>query len=213
MHGGDVLAETQVSAHPPSLALITPERGDIWPAEGSRTIRWQGSDLDGDTLHYTVLYHQGAGDWSVLGADLTASELIVNAAGLPGGTAAQVQVWATDGINTTIAESGLFTVGRKGPEAFITYPAEGASFMPGASFFLQGTAYDLEDGRLPDSAYRWASNRDGDLGAGASNLVILSPGAHVITLRVTDSDGNTAVKTMRLSAGDRVFLPLIWRAR
>ncbi len=44
-------------------------------------------------------------------------------------------------------------------------------------------------------------------------VVILSPGSHIITLKVTDSDGNTAVKTIRLSAGDRVFLPLIWRAQ
>ena len=92
----------------------------------------------------------------------------------------------------------------KPPEAFITYPAEGASFMPGVSLFLQGTAYDLEDGTLPDSAYRWKSDKDGDLGAGASNLVFLSPGPHIITLTVTDSDGNTAVKTIRLSAGSRL---------
>lgn len=213
MHGGTVLVETQISASAPSLSVISPVAGEIWPREGNRMIRWQGNDLDGDTLHYTVLYHQGAGEWSVLGADLTTNELTVDAAGLPGGTAAQVQVLATDGINTTTAESGLFTVGRKGPEAFITYPAEGARFMPGASFFLQGTAYDLEDGTLPDSAYRWRSNRDGDLGTGATNLVILSSGPHVLTLTVTDSDGNTAVKTIRLSAGSQQFMPLIYRSQ
>jgi protocatechuate 3,4-dioxygenase beta subunit len=211
--GTTVLAETTVSAHAPVLSLTSPTSGQNWSATGSYTIRWQGSDLDGDTLHYTVLYRQGAGNWDVLGGDLTGSGLTVNAADLPGGNAAQVQVLATDGINTTTAESGLFTVGRKGPKAFITYPAEGASFMPGVSFFLQGTAYDLEDGTLPDSAYRWTSNKDGDLGTGASNLVILSPGPHVITLTVTDSDGNSAVKTIRLSAGSQQFMPLILRSR
>jgi len=39
--------------------------------------------------------------------------------------------------------------------------------------------------------------------------VILSPGPHVIRLTVTDSDGNTAIKTIRLSAGYQVFLPTI----
>lgn len=213
MHGGTVLVEMQISASAPSLSVISPVAGEIWPREGNQMICWQGSDLDGDTLYYTVLYRQGGGDWSVLGADLTTNELTVDAAGLPGGPAAQVQVLATDGINTTAVESGLFTVGRKGPEALITYPAEGASFMPGVSFFLQGTAHDLEDGRLPDSAYRWTSNRDGDLGTGASNLVILSPSPHVITLTVTDSDGNTTVQTIRLSAGAQQFLPLIWRSQ
>lgn len=55
--------------------------------------------------------------------------------------------------------------------------------------------------------------KDGDLGTGASNLVILSPGPHVITLTVTDSDGNSAVKTIRLSAGDRLFLPMVLRGQ
>jgi hypothetical protein len=44
-------------------------------------------------------------------------------------------------------------------------------------------------------------------------LVTLSPGAHVITLTVTDSDGSTAVKTISLSAGDLVFLPVIRKDR
>lgn len=211
--GTMVLTERTVSAHAPTLALTAPTAGQTWAATGNYTIRWQGSDLDDDTLYYTVLYRQGTGDWIVLGADLTTNELTVDAAGLPGGTAAQVQVLATDGINTTTAESGLFTVGRKGPEAFITYPAEGASFMPGVSFFLQGTAYDLEDGTLPDSAYHWTSDRDGDLGTGATNLVILSPGPHVITLTVRDSDGNTTVKTLRISAGSQQFMPLIYRSQ
>lgn len=213
MHEGEVLTEMTLSAHAPTISLTSPTGGQTWAATGNYTIRWQGSDLDGDILHYTVLYRQGEGDWSVLAADLTTTELTVDAAYLPGGTAAQVQVLATDGINTTAVESGLFTVGRKPPEAFITYPTEGVSFMPDASFFLQGAAYDLEDGRLPDPAYHWASNKDGDLGTGASNLVILSPGPHVIILTVTDSDGNTAIKTLRLSAGSRQSLPLIWRGR
>lgn len=211
--GATVLTEMMISAHVPTLSITSPTTGQNWAASGNYTIRWQGSDLDGDILHYTVLYRQDAGDWIVLGDDLTNSELTVDAAGLPGGPAAQVQVLVTDGINTTTAESGLFTVDRKGPKTFIANPAEGASFMPGVSFFLQGTAYDLEDGKLPDSAYRWTSNRDGDVGTGASNLVILTPGLHVITLTVTDSDGNTAVKTIRLSAGDRLFLPMVLRGQ
>jgi hypothetical protein len=212
-HGATVLTEMSISAHAPSLSLTSPSGGETWGATGSYTIRWQGNDIDGDTLHYTVLYRQGAGDWGVLGADLTANELTADAADLPGGTAAQVQVLATDGINTTTTESDLFTVDHKPPEAFITFPAEGASFMPDVSLFLQGTAYDLEDGTLPDSAYHWTSDKDGDLGTGASNLVILSPGPHIITLMVTDSDGNNAVKTIRLSAGDRLFLPMVLRGQ
>ena len=48
--------------------------------------------------------------------------------------------------------------------------------------------------------------KDGD-------LVILSPGPHIITLTAMDSDGNTAVKTIRLSAGHQVLLPMVLRGR
>ena len=84
-HGATVLTEMSISAHAPTLSLTSPSGGQTWGGTGNYTIRWQGSDVDGDTLHYTVLYRQGTGDWGVLGADLTANELIVSAAGLPGG--------------------------------------------------------------------------------------------------------------------------------
>jgi len=84
--------------------------------------------------------------------------------------------------------------------------------MPGTRLWLQGHGYDLEDGTLPDSAYHCSSARDGDLDAGATNLVILSPGPHVITLTVTDSDGNTAVETIRISAGSQHSMPLMSRS-
>jgi len=51
------------------------------------------------------------------------------------------------------------------------------------------------------------------LGTGASILVILSPGPHVITLTVTDSDGNTAVDTTRLFVGHQQFLPTVLRSQ
>ena len=168
IHGNHVLAETQVSASAPFLSVTSPVAGEFWPSGGSQMIRWQGSDADGDELRYMVYYRQGAGDWGVLSTDLLTGELSVDSQYLPGGTDARIRVMATDGINTTAIDSAPFTVGRKGPEAFITYPADGASFMPGVSLFLQGTAYDLEDGALPDSAYRWTSNRDGDLGTGTA---------------------------------------------
>jgi len=211
--GTQMLTEVAVSPSAPAAAMVYPTGGETWTASGDHTIRWQASDPDGGPLYYTVLYRQGTSDWSVLGADLTSTELAVEAADLPGGTAAQVQVLFSDGINTTAVESAPFTVGRKPPEAFITYPADGASFMPGVSLFLQGVGYDLEDGTLPDSAYHWTSDKDGDLGNGASNLVILSPGPHVIALTVTDSDGNTAAETIHLFVGYQQFLPAVLRGQ
>ena len=201
-----------VSAHAPTVTVVSPNGGETWPTSSIQTIVWNGSDLDGDSLTYNVLYSANGSTWVPVGTGITATQLAVNTAELAGGTAARVRVVATDGINTSRDESdATFTVGRKGPSAFILAPEADARFMPDTPLWLQGYAYDLEDGTFPDSAYRWTSNRDGDLGTGASNLVTLSSGPHVITLMVTDSDGNTAIKTIRLSAGNRLFLPAVLR--
>lgn len=81
----------------------------------------------------------------------------------------------------------------------------------GAALWLQGYAYDLEDGALAETALRWSSSRDGDLGTGSQVLVSLSPGEHLITFTATDSDGNAATATVRVYVGHRVYLPLVLR--
>jgi hypothetical protein len=68
-------------------------------------------------------------------------QLAVNAAELAGGPTARVRVLATDGVNTSSDESDTaFTVGRKGPSAFILAPEGDLRFMPGTPLWLQGTA-------------------------------------------------------------------------
>jgi hypothetical protein len=117
-------------------------------------------------------------------------------------------------VNTTADESDApFTVGRKGPQAFILAPEGGATIPVGQPLWLQGYAYDLEDGTLPDTALRWSSSRDGDLGTGSQVLASLSPGEHVLTFTATDSDGNPVTATVRVYGGGRLYLPLVVRNR
>ena len=78
---------------------------------------------------------------------------------------------------------------------------------------------DTLRGRLIPASVEATVTRDyGETAAEKSNELIehlliatLSPGEHVITLTATDSDGNTAVATIRLSAGHRLFLPTVSR--
>jgi len=133
---------------------------------------------------------------------------------LAGGTAARVRVLATDGVNTSSDESNAaFTIGRKGPRAFILAPTGEVRFMPGTPLWLQGHGYDLEDGTLAGAALRWRSDRDGDLGAGGQVLVTLSLGRHVIALTATDTNGNVATANITLFAGAKSYLPLSLCAR
>lgn len=48
---------------PPAVTFLSPTGGETW--SGTQTIKWQGSDPDGDTLSYEVLYTKdGGAQWS-----------------------------------------------------------------------------------------------------------------------------------------------------
>ena len=80
----------------------------------------------------------------------------------------------------------------------ILSPEGAITITVGIPLWLQGYAYDLEDGILLDAALHWSSSRDGDLGTGSQALVSLSLGRHTVTFTATDSDANTATATAQV---------------
>jgi len=212
--GAQQLAVRPVSAHVPTVTVLFPNGGETWAATGTYTITWTASDADGDPLAYSVLYSPNGSDWLPVAAGITQTQVAVNAAELAGGNAARVRVLASDGVHTTADESDApFTVARKALQAFILSPEKDIIIAPGTPLWLQGYAYDLEDGTLLDTALRWSSSRDGNLGTGSQVLVSLSPGEHVITLTATDSDGNVTTATVQVYVGHKIYLPLVLRNR
>ena len=210
--GTTELAIRRVSDHAPAVTVLSPTGGESWAASGTYTITWTASDDDGDPLTYSVLYSNDGQNWAPVGTAITGTQLAVNAAELAGGSGAKVRVLATDGVNTSSAQSDAsFTVGRKGPSAFILAPTGDVRLMPGTPLWLEGYGYDLEDGELDWVALRWRSDRDGELGTGSQVLVSLSPGRHTITLAATDSHGNTAATNVSAFAGQRAYLPFVVR--
>jgi hypothetical protein len=78
-------------------------------------------------------------------------------------------------------------------------PSSGSSFVQGEAFTFSAVASDAEDGNL-DASIEWSSNLNGNLGTGATVATSsLSAGSHVITARITDSDGNVVTKTLNLA--------------
>jgi len=216
--GSHVLVVRQVSANAPVVTVLSPDGGETWAASGTYTITWSASDSDGDSLTYSVLYSSDGNNWVPLETAITETQQIANAAELAGGNGAKVMVLASDGINTSTDESNApFTVGRKGPQAFVLSPEDGDTFLAGKPLLLQGYAYDLEDGTLGEAALGWSSDLDGDLGVGSQVLANLSLGQHIITLTATDSDGNTVTATINIAVeefvGYRAYLPVILRNR
>jgi len=189
---GNIVAERSVSANAPEVTLIHPNGGEMWPATGRQTIIWNGRDADGDVLTYAVQYSQDGGmTWRTIASELTEPQFEVDVSNLPGSEKAKVRVIATDGVNTSRDTSdATFTVEPKPPFVLILAPENDFLFPVGQRIRLEGTASDLEDGVLPDSALQWSSDKDGPLGAGRIlDLNRLSPGLHTITLSAHDSDG------------------------
>jgi len=206
------LAVRPVSIHATTITVLSPNGGEDWEVTGTYTITWTASDIDGDSLTYSVLYSPDGSEWLPVEMGITQTQVTVNMAELAGGNAARVRVLASDGVNTTADDSDTpFTVARKAPQAFILSPEQDVTIPVGTPLWLQGYAYDLEDGTLSDTALRWSSSRDGDLGTGEQVLASLSPGEHVITLTATDSDGNLTTATVQVYVGQKVYLPLILR--
>ncbi len=185
---------------------------------GPFTASWDGSDADGDPLSYSLLYSNDSGaSWETLLAGLTDEQVELDTAQLPGGPG-MLRVLATDGFLSAMDTSGTFTVPLHSPDASIVLPDPGQVFYPTQQVTLQGSAYDLEDGSLDDTAFAWSSDLDGFLGTGATfSTSELSTGAHVITLTVTDSDGMSAVVerdlTVRAGSADggTLYMPSVSR--
>jgi hypothetical protein len=193
--GDSVVATRTASANPPVVDILTPRPGVHW--NGARQVTWAASDPDGDDLVYAVHYSSDGGrTWLPVGVDLTDTSLDIDAGLLKGSTDCRIRVIASDGFNTTVAESEAFGVDPHEPTASLTAPPQ---LTAGRQAILHGTAYDADDGAVAEESLIWQSDRDGNLGSGSTVVTTpLSPGSHTITLRVTDSDGHPATASTTL---------------
>jgi len=131
-------------------------------------------------MRYT---HTDGERWSRLGWRTDSRAAEVDFAQLPGGDRLRLAVVATDGVNTTMAESPTFRVVVKPCRAMILAPEDGATVAAGGTVLLRGQGYYLEEVRPETEALAWNSSQDGDLGLGM--LLGWSPcagGEHRVTL-------------------------------
>jgi hypothetical protein len=177
----------------PTVRILEPSAGFQWPATGERTIRWQGTDPEGDTLIYTVFFSNDLGvTWQVAAEGITATSALVLLDDLPGGNGTcSVRVIATDGINQgedTI--DGPFTKAGQAPMVQIISPRPAGVFYQGDVVLLEGVVTDRENDSISGTNISWSSDRNGHLGTGVSiSTESLSPGLHLIRLIARDSQG------------------------
>lgn len=200
--GSKVLAERKASPNAPTVRITAPVAKETVSAD-TYTIKWEASDPDGDKLTYDVEYSVGNDDWEVIAVDLTETQLEANFAELAGSLEpdVQIRVWASDGVNTELAESGLFSVPPKAPEVVITGPGTNSTFSAGSLVTLTGLGYDPQDDDITESKkLTWTSDLQGELGNGRIlNLTNLKVGTHTITLKATNSFNITGSATIKVT--------------
>lgn len=189
-----IIAELKKTYNKPRVEIILPK--GVKYVGGVVILKWEGSDLDNDTLYYTLSYSSNNGsNWSHIVIDKHYTELPVNTESLPGGYNSLFKVEVSDrwGIGEDVSDRPFF-VSKKAPEITILEPSKGEVYNKckySEGFYPKGRALtrDLEDGNLPNNNTEWISDKDGLVAQG--NLVSLEnlrAGNHTITAKVTDSD-------------------------
>lgn len=204
LRAGSVVREYTISASAPLLSNVAPQA--VGTLDGKVTITWDASDADRDALTYVVEFNGDTSDedseWEVIAVDLTQSRLEVDFGDLPGGTQSKFRVTASDGFNSSEAESRPFAVAPKRPDVVIK-PLRSPVVLKGSDIFLDGDAYDLQDESIDERSFVWTSSISGTLGRGRELKVRNLPvGAHRITLSVTNSDGLTGTASTSVSIVD-----------
>jgi hypothetical protein len=184
----------------PVVSVTVPTGGQT--LSGLQTVTWSVIDPDSTDLSFWVQYSNDGGiSWSSLAKDLRDLSLVVDFDEMPGSNAqSQIRVLASDGVNTGVAVSNIFSVTKKLPEAEILSPENGISFGVGEIVWLRGFAFDEDDSKLEAISAAWASDLQGPLGNDETIAISdLSLGVHQITFTVTDSDGNQASDLVTIS--------------
>ncbi len=213
-HQGQDIAVRAVSGNPPQVFFTSPLEAETWQPGSVHTLAWDGLDLDGDPLTYTLFYSNDGGNaWTLLQSGITDASFDVSADSLAGGSDARFRVVATDGVNTDSDETPqAIAIPNQPPEATISAPEAGGIHLPGALIVFQGLGSDMEDGILPDDALVWSDDLQGELGRGpVLPVASLKPGAHTITLTVTDAYGISSRATVSVTVGYPLYLPILTR--
>ncbi len=193
---GTATIAVKVGNDPPTAHITAPVSGSSYLSGVNVIFQGTGTDTE---------------DGALAGADLVWTSNLDNQIGtgttiavnnLSNGTHV-ITLTATDSDGDTDTDSIVLTINNRAPTALITAPASSSDFDEGEQITFTGTGTDPEDGALAGNELVWSSSLDGQIGTG-SPLVVqsLSTGNHIITLTVTDSDGDDNTATIAIKVGN-----------
>ncbi|MEZ6243311.1 MAG: thrombospondin type 3 repeat-containing protein [Phycisphaerales bacterium] len=223
--GTEVASRTR-SPNPPSIIAITsPSSGQFFNTNDPITLKWNATDADdgsGDNLRYSIQYsrdngatwtsvlYQGASDQFTFQPE----NLLPGSANQGGAGSSRFRIIATDGFNTTIAESATFRVADRLPMGQIVTPPDGSWFECGQDILLEAIAYDPEkisvDGPAP-MGYEWYLNGDLYAHTETPRLVVrggLAPGDYEVELFLYDGSNEATPPTITIHVGEFDLPPM-----
>ena len=180
---------------------------------GGQPIQWYADDPDGDLLTFSILYSGDGGEtWGTFTSDVQGLFFEADSSALPASHMARIRVLASDGLNTSHADSALFSVGNKPPLVAIAEPQDGQWLPARRALMLSAQVFDVEDGTVPPERLEWTSDRQGFLAQGASlPIPPLQPDRHNITLTAIDNQSAHSSATVSVYVGHPLYVPMILR--
>jgi len=212
---GDMLDRIVISPHAPTVQVLRPFKGEQLGAHGF--VSWEASDADGDALTFNILFSgDGGKTWKPLVNSLPdkTRQYDFDTSRLMGSNNALMRVIASDGANTTSADSDPFIVPDQPPQATIALPVDGTKFTEGQLIQFKGSALDPEEGQLADDhllwSYRFGQNGNFvQFGVGSDVQAALPVG--VLTIRLTGIDttgqegfAEESIEVLRDTDGDGI---------
>lgn len=175
---------------PPTCTITAPPDGTAQDYDDDFTFVAMANDPEDGALSGASVVWRSSLEVAPLGSGLTITTLLD-----PG--VHTITCTATDSAANTGTDSIVVT--SRSPVAQINHPGDGETRPSSMMIPFVGVGRDFEDGALSGASLVWTSSIDGMIGTGVSFTRALSPGTNVVTLTVTDSDGNTGTDTVTLT--------------
>jgi hypothetical protein len=189
------LATFSAGSTAPVVSISSPAGGEDFTS-GDVPITWTATDADSDPLQVSIEFSRDNGStWTPIASANDSGTLNIPIEQLAGSVNARIRVWASDGFLSGTVTSNAFAIAAQPPRPYIITPLESAIYLEGQAVPLLGRATDPQDDVIT-STLTWSSDRDGVLGVGEAQNVLLSAGTHVITLEAVNSDALTTSTTV-----------------
>lgn len=188
-----LLSAQSAFAASPVVSITSPADGSTFNQGSTITLIGSATDTEdgtvtGNSLRWTSQLNGALGTGSPL--DVT---------NLKQGTHTITFV-ATDADSNSTSTTITVTINNPLPVVTINSPANNSTFTANDTVSFDATVVDTQDGPITGGSLIWTSSRDGQIGTGERFTTnSLTSGAHVITLRATDSHGGVTIGTINIT--------------